>query len=47
MADQEKKPKEDKEKENHPLDISRRDFLKRAGPCAAAVAMPVAIIPPI
>ena len=39
MAEQEKKPKEDKEKGKNPLDISRRDFLKGMGTSAIATSI--------
>jgi len=39
MAEQEKKPKEDKEKGKNPLDISRSDFLKGKGTSAIATSI--------
>ncbi len=39
MAEQEKKPKEEKEKGNNSLDISRRDFLKGMGTSAIATSI--------
>jgi aerobic-type carbon monoxide dehydrogenase small subunit (CoxS/CutS family) len=41
MAEQEKKPKEDREKGKNPLDISRRDFLKGMGTSAIATSISV------
>ena len=38
MAEEEKKPKEDKGKGKNPLDISRRDFLKGMGTSAIATS---------
>ena len=39
MAEEEKKPKEDKGKGKNPLDISRRDFLKGMGTSAIATSI--------
>ena len=39
MAEQEKKPKEDKEKGKNPLNISRRNFLKGMGTSAIATSI--------